>query len=152
MRSVSAQIANAPDIDELAHKVTRLIQSTFKYYYVGMFTLEPGQSSLTFRSSTGGATRRKGRLKELVLQVKLGEGLVGSAVLSGEEILANDARADKRFRPVDSLPETRSELVLPLRIEDRVVGALDLQSDKKDAFHPYDLLVLRALADSVVPG
>jgi serine phosphatase RsbU (regulator of sigma subunit)/putative methionine-R-sulfoxide reductase with GAF domain/anti-sigma regulatory factor (Ser/Thr protein kinase) len=149
VRTVSAQIANEPDIDDLAHKVTRLIQSKFKYYYVGIFTLEAGQTTLTFRSSTGGATRRKGRLKELAFQVKLGEGLVGHAAQTGEELLANDVRADQRFRAVTSLPETRSELALPLMIEERVVGVLDVQSDALNAFHPYDLLVLRALSDSV---
>ena len=90
VRTVSAQIANEPDIDELARKVTRLIQSTFKYYYVGIFTVEPGQASLVFRSSTGGATRRKGRVKELVFSVEIGEGLVGQAAQSGEEFLVND--------------------------------------------------------------
>ena len=149
VRTVSAQIANEPDIDELAHKVTRLIQSTFKYYYVGIFTLEPGNTQLIFRSSTGGATRRKGNLQELPFNAKLGEGLVGSAALSGEEFLVNDVLAEKNFRPIDSLPETRSELVIPLRMEERVVGILDIQADTLNAFHPYDLLVLRALADSV---
>jgi serine phosphatase RsbU (regulator of sigma subunit)/putative methionine-R-sulfoxide reductase with GAF domain/anti-sigma regulatory factor (Ser/Thr protein kinase) len=149
VRTVSAQIANEPDIDELAHKVTRLIQSTFKYYYVGIFTLEPGKTTLSFRSSTGGATRRKGRLKELAFAVELGEGLVGFAAQTGEELLVNDVLSETRFRPVKGLSETRSELVLPLRIEERVVGVLDVQSDALNAFHPYDMLVLRALADSV---
>ena len=149
VRTVTAQIANEPDIDELAHKITRLIQSTFKYYYVGIFTLEPGHTRLTFRSSAGGATRRKGNLKELSFQVKLGEGLVGYAAQTGEELLVNDVLADKNFRPIDSLPETRSELVIPLKIEERVVGILDIQAEALNAFHPYDLLVLRALADSV---
>ncbi len=149
VRTVSAQIANEPDIDVLAHKVTRLIQATFKYYYVGIFTLETGQMALTFRSSAGGATRHKGSLKELAFQVELGEGLVGIAALTGEELLANDVRADQRFRHLDSLPETKAELVLPLKLEDRVVGVLDVQSDNLNAFHPYDMLVLRALADSV---
>jgi serine phosphatase RsbU (regulator of sigma subunit)/putative methionine-R-sulfoxide reductase with GAF domain/anti-sigma regulatory factor (Ser/Thr protein kinase) len=149
VRTVSAQIANEPDLDELARKVTRLIQATFKYYYVGIFTLEPGQTVLTFRSSTGGATRRKGRVKELAFQVELGQGLVGAAALSGEEILVNDIRADPRYVRIDELAETRSELVLPLKLEERVVGVLDVQSDALNAFHPYDMLVLRALADSV---
>jgi serine phosphatase RsbU (regulator of sigma subunit)/putative methionine-R-sulfoxide reductase with GAF domain/anti-sigma regulatory factor (Ser/Thr protein kinase) len=149
VRTVSAQIANEPDIDELARKVTRLIQSTFKYYYVGIFTLEPGQKALAFRSSSGGATRRKGRVKELVFSVELGQGLVGQAAQTGQEILVNNVRADPRFRPLDGLPETRSELALPLKLEERVVGVLDVQSDALNAFHPYDMLVLRALADSV---
>jgi len=149
VRTVSAQIANEPDMDELAHKVTRLIQSTFKYYYVGIFTIDPGQKCLAFRSSTGGATRRKGHLTELAFQVEFGEGMVGHAAQTGEELLANDVCADEYFRPVDSLPETRSELALPLKVEERVVGVLDVQSDALNAFHPYDMLVLRALADSV---
>ncbi len=149
VRKVSAQIANEPDLDELARKVTRQIQSMFKYYYVGIFTLEPGQNRLTFRSSTGGATRRQGSPKELAFDVKLGQGLVGYAAMTGEELLANDVRADQRFRLVDCLPETKAELALPLKIEERVVGVLDVQSDMLNAFHPYDMLVLRALADSV---
>jgi len=149
VRTVTAQIANEPDLDELAHRVTRLIQSTFKYYYVGIFTLEPRQHVLTFRSGSGGATRRKGSRKELSFQVELGQGLVGMAALTGEEKIVNDVRQDPAYRLVDGLPETRSEAVIPLKIEERVLGVLDVQSDALNAFHPYDLLVLRALADSV---
>lgn len=149
VRTVSAQIANEQDIDELAQRVTHLIQTTFKYYYVGIFTLERGSDVLKFRFGSGGATRRKGRVKELSFRVQLGEGLVGVAASSGEEILANDVRSEPRFRHVDSLPETQSEVVLPLKIDERVVGVLDIQSDQKNAVHPYDLMVLRALADNV---
>ncbi len=149
VRTVSAQIANEADIDELAHRVTRLIQKTFKYYYVGIFTLEAGQQVLTFRSSSGGATRRKGRIKVVAFDVAMGQGLVGEAAQNGQEILANDVRQEPRYRELDVLPETRSEAVIPLKIDERVVGVLDVQSDALDAFHPYDLLVLRALAGSV---
>ncbi|PWH17837.1 MAG: hypothetical protein DDG60_01205 [Anaerolineae bacterium] len=149
VRTVAAQIANEPDLDELAHKVTRLIQSTFKYYYVGIFTVEPGQKVLTFRSGSGGATRRRGKRKELAFRVELGQGLVGLVALTGEERIVNDVQTEPAYRLIDSLPETRAEAVLPLKIEERVLGVLDVQSDKRDAFHPYDLLVLRALADSV---
>ena len=61
VRSVSAQIANVPNLDELSRRVTKLIQSTFNYYYVALFTLEPGESWLRFRSSTGAVSRRKGQ-------------------------------------------------------------------------------------------
>ncbi len=151
VRTVSAQIANEPDIDELARKVTRLIQTTFKYYYVAIFTLERGKTSLTFRSGAGGAARgRKGRkVAPPDFSVELGQGLVGTSAASGEQILANDVRSEPRFRHVDSLPETKSEIVIPLKIEERVVGALDVQSSQINAFHPRDMLVLRALADNV---
>jgi len=149
VRTVSAQLVNVSDLDELAHKVTRLIQTTFRYYYVAIFTLEPGAESLHFRASAGGATRRKGRPTAPTLEVAPSQGLIGAVATNGEEIIANDVRAEVRFRAVDILPETQSEAVFPLKIEERVVGVLDVQSDQLGAFHPYDLLVLRALADTI---
>lgn len=148
VRQVSAQIANVMDVDELARRVTALIQKTFNFYYVAIFTLEPGSQSLKFRSSA--SAPRKGRKKvSIALEVKVGEGLIGASAALGEQIHCPDVRSDPRFRFVDSLPETRSEVVLPLKVEDRLLGVLDVQSNRLDAFHPNDLLVLEALADNV---
>ncbi|MGE5248581.1 MAG: GAF domain-containing protein, partial [Bacteroidota bacterium] len=143
---VSAQIANVLDTDELARRVTRLIQGTFHYYYVAIFTRESGSGALHFRSSAP----RKGRSRTgQSLDVETGQGLIGEVAETGEQIVCDDVRADPRYRFVDSLPETRSEVALPLKIEERVLGVLDVQSDRVKAFHPNDLLVLRALADNI---
>ncbi len=149
VRTVSAQIANEPDLDELTRKVARVIQNVFRYYYVAIFTLERGETRLRFRSSAGGATRRRGRPTAPVLQADLGQGLIGYVALTGEELIANDVLNEPRFRHTDILPETRSEAVLPLKVEERILGVMDVQSDLLSAFHPYDLLVLRALADTI---
>jgi serine phosphatase RsbU (regulator of sigma subunit)/putative methionine-R-sulfoxide reductase with GAF domain len=146
VRTVSAQIVSLYDLDELARRVTQLIQSTFKYYYVAIFTLEAGDTKLHFRASAG--ARRKGK-KAPALEVALGQGVIGVSAGTGDEIIANDIAKEKRFRHIASLPETRSEAVIPLKIENRVVGVLDIQSDQLHAFHPNDLLVLRALADNI---
>lgn len=148
VREVSAQIANVLNVDELARRVTELIQKTFHFYYVAIFTLEPGRRALRFRSSA--SAPRKGRKKaSIALEVEVGQGLIGQAAETGQEILADDVRADPRYRFIDSLPETRSEVVIPLKIEDRVLGILDVQSNRRSAFHPNDLLILNALADNV---
>ncbi|MFH1523332.1 MAG: GAF domain-containing protein [Chloroflexota bacterium] len=144
VRRVSAQIANVFDMDELTRRVTKLIQRTFNYYYVSVFTHELGRELLRFRSSAGQA---RGRGKPL--KVRLGEGLIGSVAHSGEEVITNDVHTEPRFRFIDLLPETQSEAVLPLKIEDQILGVLDVQSDRLGAFHPNDLLVLRALADTI---
>ena len=144
VRTVGAQIANESDMDALARRVTRLIQSTFKYYYVAIFTLERNRTTLTFRSSAGGSG---GPAQGIT--VELGQGLVGAAAETGEQIWVDDVTTEPRFRFIDSLPETQSEVVLPLKVEERVVGVLDLQSGERNAFHPRDLLVLRALADNI---
>jgi len=148
VREVSAQIANVLKVDELASRVTELIQRTFHYYYVAIFTLREKSASLRFRSSAM-APRPGKRKAKVALEVEVGEGLIGQAAAAGERILADDVRQDPRYRFVDSLPETRSEVVLPLKIGDRVLGVLDIQSDQSNAFHPNDLLILGALADTI---
>jgi phosphoserine phosphatase RsbU/P len=148
VREVSAQIANVLDIDELARRVSELIQKTFKYYYVAIFTLKPGASHLRFRSSAS-APRKAGRTAALALEVEVGQGLIGKAAASGDRQLASDVRADARYRFINRLPETRSEVAIPLKLENRVLGVLDVQSDQLKSFHPNDLLLLQALADNI---
>ena len=150
VREVSAQIANVMNVDDLARRVTELIQQTFHYYYVAIFTLRDHSTSLRFRSSAMRKGPRKGRRKATVaLEVEMGQGLIGQAAAEGERILVEDVRSDPRYRFIDVLPETHSEVVIPLKMEDRVLGVLDVQSDQAHAFHPNDLLILSALADTI---
>jgi serine phosphatase RsbU (regulator of sigma subunit)/putative methionine-R-sulfoxide reductase with GAF domain len=148
VREVSAQIAHTLSINELAQRVTELIQQTFHYYYVAVFTLQADLPSLRFRSSAG-ATRNGKRKGKIALDVQLGQGLIGEAAASGERVLVEDVQNDPRYRFIDVLPETRSEVVLPLKIEGRVLGVLDVQSNQLQGFHPNDLLILEALADTI---
>ena len=80
VREVSTQIANVLDLDELSKRVTKLIQTTFNYYYVAIFTLEENSKSFRFRSSA--VAPRKGRRKAAI------------ALRSG-----NRTGADRRSRP-----------------------------------------------------
>ncbi|HUH97138.1 MAG TPA: GAF domain-containing protein [Anaerolineales bacterium] len=148
VRQVSAQIANVLNVDELARRVTELIQRTFNYYYVGIFTIRPGAKSLRFRSSAS-APRKGKKESAIALDVEIGEGLIGKVAESGERIVASDVRQDPRFQFIGHLPATRSEAVIPLKIEDRILGVLDIQSQRVDAFHPNDLLLLESLADNI---
>lgn len=162
VREVSTQIANVLNLDELASRVTKLIQKTFNYYYVAIFTLDSNSNALRFRSSAvaphttlsrrsfGSAGERvKGKKVSIALEVEMGQGLIGEAAQHGSQIVCDDVQADPRYRFIDSLPETKSEVVIPLKIEDRVLGVLDVQSNQKSAFHPNDLLILHALADNI---
>ncbi len=148
VRQVSAQIANVLNVDELARRVAELIQKTFNYYYVGIFTIRSGTKNLRFRSSAS-ATRRGKKKMAIALDVEIGQGLIGEVAEFGERIVASDVRADDRFQFSDRLPETRSEAVIPLKIEDRILGVLDIQSNRASAFHPNDLLLLESLADNI---
>jgi len=148
VRQVSAQIATTLEVDQLARQVTRLIQQLFQYYYVAIFTLRADDKRLRFRSSAG-AARKANPQEAQEINVEEGQGLIGMAAATGEQIVVDDVRADSRYRFLDALPQTRSEVVIPLKIEQRVLGVLDVQSNKARGFHPTDLLILNALADNV---
>ncbi len=150
VRQVSAQITDALSLEDLAPRITSLILQTFDYYYVALFTLDPEQDILRM---DGGASRADPAPDPAqpapTLHVQLGQGIIGQAAQTGAEIVANDVSNEPRYRYVAALPETESEVALPLTIEDQVLGVLDVQSDQMDAFDETNLLVLRALADNV---
>lgn len=161
VRSVSAQIADLVELDELSRRVTSLILLTFKYYYVAIFTTEVNQDQLRFRDSAGPLIKstaigpNDSDTTPIVEQfspkisVQLGEGIIGYAAKSGKEIIANDIRQESHFRIIASLPDTKSELAIPLIVEDRILGVIDIQSDRLNAFGETDILVLRVLANNI---
>lgn len=146
VRSVSSQIANVLDIDELCIRVTNLIQCSFNFYHVAIFTLEENTGKLSFKASSLDCQPNS---SNPLLTAEYGKGLVGEAARKGQEYVVDDVSRNSLFIHIDDLPDTKAEVVLPLKIEERVLGVLDLQSDKKGAFHSNDLLVLRSLADAI---
>ncbi len=151
VRSVSAEVATLLDLDELALRVTRLVLRTFRYYYAALFTLEPDQENLVCRGSAGPSlfVQEGGDSQAPRPSVRLGQGIVGQVAETGEEIIAGNVSHEPHYRHVDVLPETKSEAALPLKIKERVLGVLDVQSDQSERFDETDLLVLRALADQI---
>ncbi|MCU0486568.1 MAG: GAF domain-containing protein [Anaerolineales bacterium] len=159
VRSVSAQVADVLDLDELAQRVTRLILDTFAYYFAAIYTVEPESEFLRFRGSAGPHDHTLAVCDSPValqdmpfprsVSVKLGEGMIGKAAADGVEQVAHDVAGNPFYRAMDALPETRSEVALPMRIKDQVLGVLDVQSNQVNAFDETDMLVLRALADHI---
>jgi len=146
VRKVNTQIANLVDLDTLCSRVTELVQRTFKYYFAAIFTLEENGETLLLRGSHG---TLPGANNLPIQKIRMGEGIVGLVAQDGVELLAPDVKVEPNYRYVDALPETQSEVALPLKIEDRVLGILDVQSNHLDGFHEMDMLVLRSLADNV---
>jgi len=146
VRSVSAQIANVLDLDELCQRVTKLICTSFGFYFVAIFTVEQGSEFLKFRASSGDDAVNR-RFSDLNL--KIGAGLVGTTAQDGKEHIAKDVEEDPYFRSIDCLPETKAEATFPLVVEGRILGVLDIQSREHHSFHENDMLVLHSLADSI---
>lgn len=149
---VATQVTDILDLTELFERVTHLILETFNYYYVALFTLSEDGQRLSFGAGAGpqqaGALSRA-RQWAASLDVQLGQGIIGWVAQHGQELLANDVTQESRYRYETALPETRAEVALPLMVEDRILGVLDVQSDEPNDFDQTDLLVLRTLAAQV---
>ncbi len=144
IQQVSEQVTAILDLDQLLPSVVRLIRERFGYHPVHIFTLDAGVTGIRFRASTA-AGEQLVRIKQMPLN--LGQGIVGNAAVAGQFILVGDVRHDPRY--IRDSRSTRSELAVPLRVGEQVLGVLDVQSDRVDAFDADDLFVIRTLADQI---
>jgi GAF domain-containing protein len=84
------------------------------------------------------------------MRIEVGsDSIIGHVTATGEQYLAQDVRDDPLFRRHSLLPETHSELAIPLTVGQRVLGALDIQDQNLAAFDPDDLAVLQILSDQL---
>ena len=150
LRQVNLQIARQREDASIFQKVVDLIQQAFHYYFVVLYTFDSEDQKLHYRASVS-RDLSKHQLQKIGLDaiILLGKGLVGRAAKNKKEIISPNVMKDPRYRAVAGLPETCSEACLPLVIEDRLLGILDVQSNQPRGFHENDLVVLRILADNV---
>ncbi|MBN1312487.1 MAG: GAF domain-containing protein [Anaerolineae bacterium] len=135
---VTAQVSTAQPLPDLFNQIVTLTKETFGYYCVSIFVSDDNQLR------NGASTHQKFFRKMPVIDA--GKGLVGWAAKEAKTALANNTAEDSRYRQIRLLPETRSELALPLKVESRVLGVLDVQSDRVDAFSDEDVFLLETLA------
>jgi GAF domain-containing protein/two-component sensor histidine kinase len=141
---VAESISSTLNPHEVLHRTVELITRTFGYYYASIMLLNPEKGELTLEAAAGGSA---GRTPPNFRQ-KLKEGMIGWAAYTGESILARDVRQESRYLPA-YLTDTKSELDVPLKYHDRVIGVLDLQSRELNAFDEHDVMAMEALAGHV---
>ena len=130
------EITAVLNLDELLHKIPQLIARITKFQAFAVYLLDPRGEELSIAYAVGYPD-------EVVWthRVKVGQGLVGTAVAEGQPILVNDVHADPRY--LEAVPGSNSELVVPLRRKGRVIGALNLLSETKGQFTEIDEMLLR---------
>ena len=145
--NVSRSITNYADMGELLSTITEQISKRFEIYHAGIFLLDEEEQYAVLRAanSEGGQ-----RMLERGHKLKVGEvGIVGYVAATGRPRIALDTGADAAFFQNPDLPETHSEIALPLKIATQVIGVLDVQSSAANAFSENDVEVLGILADQV---
>jgi nitrate/nitrite-specific signal transduction histidine kinase len=147
INEVGRKISSVVNLDELLPYVGNLLRETFHYYNVNIFLLEPGSGTLALKALC--LSGQKGVIPvEVPLEIDE-ESIVGWVAQAGEPILANDVSEDPRYRAVEALRDTKSELAVPVRIGNKVLGVLDIESAEVDAFGEADLYTAQTLADQL---
>ena len=144
---VSRTAISVRDRDALLAQVTHLISAQFGFYHAGIFLLDEAEVYAVLRAanSEGGQ-----RMLEKEHRLKVGEqGVVGYVTGTGEPRIVLDVGADAVHFNNPLLPETRSEMGLPLKLGTQIIGVLDVQSKEEGAFDEGDATVLQTMADQL---
>jgi len=145
--AVGHRITSILDLDTLLQQVAELVKERYGYYFVGVLLLDESGDYVTARAGTGEAGRS---LRRQGFRLKVGEkSLVGWVAQHGRAVRVDDVSQDSRYLHLDEIPNTRSELALPLEMGGVMLGVLDIQSDRLKAFDLDDAPIYQALADQV---
>jgi GAF domain-containing protein len=144
---VARAITSIQDEDTLLARLAQVISENFNFYHAGIFLLDEENQYAVLRASNSDSGRKMLARRH---KLKVGQaGIVGHVAASGTPRVALDVGLDAVFKDNPDLPETRSELALPLKAGDQIIGVLDVQSTEENAFQPEDTEVLNTLADQV---
>ncbi|GAB4418363.1 MAG: hypothetical protein Kow002_05240 [Anaerolineales bacterium] len=138
------------DVDEIFSLTVNLIVERFGYYYAAIYTLDTSQMNARLRDATGIVGEQ---LKQDNYSILVGEAsIVGKAAETQKPVVVNDVSESPLFKPNPLLSETRAEAGFPLKVGDRTIGVLDIQSTEVNAFAEDDAAILRLLADQIAVG
>jgi GAF domain-containing protein len=145
--NISKTVTALQDIEQLLPSVVNTISLRFGYYHTGIYLLdEQNRVALLRAANSEGGLRMVKRGHQILTG---SPGIVGFVTERGEAQIAldNGSRPAKFENP--DLPATRSQLVLPLKLKETVIGALDIQSLQPNDFTEEDVSILSILADQV---
>lgn len=145
--SVARAVSNLQSLKLLLPQITEEISKSFGYYHVGIFLLDPsGQHAILRAANSEGGQKMLSRGHRL----RVGQvGIVGYVTGVGKARISLDVGDDATFFNNPDLPETHSEMALPLKTGGNVIGALDIQSKATAAFTKEDIELLSLLADQI---
>ncbi len=145
---VGQRVTSILSLDELLADLARIIRAKFRYYFVAIWLVEDGKKRIILQTGDGPA---HAELPEpgFSLPWDMPKNVVTLVARTGRPYLIADMAADPVYSLVENLPGTKSELVLPLRIGQKIMGVLDIQSDQRAAFDQDDRIVLEMMANQI---
>ena len=144
---VARDAASAPGLDELLEQAARLIRDRFSLYHTGIFLLDDKREYAVLQASSSEAGKV---MLENKHRLRVGEqGIVGRVAATGEPRIALDTGVDPVYFSNPLLPATHSEMALPLKTAEGIIGVIDIQSDQPEAFTQDDIAIVQVMADQL---
>jgi GAF domain-containing protein len=140
-------IAREQRLDILLPLITQAISDKFGFYHTGLFLLDNARRYAVLQAANSEGGKRM-LAREHKLEVGL-TGIVGNVAQTGKPRIAMDVGEDAVYFDNPDLPQTRSEMALPLIIRNETIGVLDVQSIEAGIFKESDVSILSILADQV---
>ncbi|MBN1934463.1 MAG: GAF domain-containing protein [Anaerolineae bacterium] len=145
--AVAREAGTTLELQALLPNVVSAVNQQFGFYHTGIFMLDPGGEWAVLTASSNPLVAQS--LPD-GLRLRVGEqGIVGLVARRGAAYVAADVRDDAAYVGIAALPDTRSEIALPLRARGQIIGVLDVQSEQPQAFGNQEAAVLQILADQV---
>jgi len=144
---VAKAITSNQSLEELLPLLVHVTSDKFGFYHAGIFLLDENREFAELRAANSEGGRRMMDRKH---KLGIGQtGIVGYVAATGNPRIALDVGADAAFFNNPDLPDTHSEMALPLRVSGDLIGVLDVQSTYSDAFKEEDVEALSTLADQI---
>jgi sigma-B regulation protein RsbU (phosphoserine phosphatase) len=129
---VGVRISSSLDLEEVMNLILQCLGQVVEYHAGGIFLVNPDTMEILRLTTRGYDPEMENRVG-----LKFGEGIVGWVAKNVKAVIVGDVSKDARY--LNARPRTRSEIVVPLLVDQRIVGVINLESDQSDAFTEDDL-------------
>ena len=142
---IAQEISTTPAMGELFQRVVTLVKERFAYYHTHLYLLsDEGELEMVEGYGEPGRT-----MKERGHRIPIGKGMVGTAAQTGDPVLSSDVSKRENWLANPLLPDTRSEIAVPIKMGDEVLGVLDVQSDQLNGLTQDDQTLLLGLCGQI---
>lgn len=147
INEIATTVSSTLDVDEVLSRTVNVIRDRLGFYHVSVFLMDEKYEYAVVRESTGDIGRI---MKERGHRLAVGsQSIIGYVTQHRQARIALDVSADAVYFNNPLLPDTRSEMALPLIVGDTLIGALDVQSTEANAFDTDDIAVLQNMANQI---
>jgi PAS domain S-box-containing protein len=146
---VARDATSGSNLDSILQQSVQLVFERFGFYHVGIYLVEEAQDGkyAVLKAAAGNTLGSRTLIENRHRLPVGGKGIIGNVTDRGRARVVIDVKDDAQHWKNPALPDTRSEMAVPLQVGDTIIGAFDVQSRKEGSFSQQDVMIMQTLAD-----